>query len=100
MRTKAIAVRRPRKVPEPRLAGAIGQELVPDREGTIREAVARANQGALKDRINGRRAHRDLQEIRADLARKPGPRTIGTAIETPATIKVAPAGHHERERQG
>ena len=50
----------------------IGQELVPDREGAIREAVARANQGAPKDRINGRPAH-DLQEIRADLARKPGP---------------------------
>jgi hypothetical protein len=98
--TKASAVRHPRRVRGPRAAGATGPEQVPDLEGTVKEAVASPNQGVRRDRINVRTAPSGLLEIRADLARKPGPRTIGTAIETPATIKVVPVAHHERERQG
>ena len=82
------------------MAGGIARELVPDREETIKAGEARANQDALRVRINGLPARSGLQEIRADLAHKPGLRTTDTAIATDATIKVVPVGHHERERQG
>ena len=98
--TRAIAARRPRRVPAPRAAGETALGLVPGREEMVKEVVVRPRQGAPRARISGRPVRRDHPENRADLAHRSVPATIGTATETPAIIKVGQVAHHERERQG